>query len=87
MALLGGGLLAAAAVIAAASRHKKSATGALQLAGSRGLVERTLEPEGAVLIQGELWRARSHKGATVERGRKVRVVGASGHLLEVEAIE
>jgi membrane-bound serine protease (ClpP class) len=78
------GLLIAIVWVAALSRHKKAATGRLNLLDEIGLVETTLKPEGSVLIRGELWRARSRPGDCVERGQSVRVVGASGHLLEVE---
>jgi membrane-bound serine protease (ClpP class) len=81
--LVGAGL---ALLIAATSRHKKAATGELRLVGATALVETTLEPEGSVLIRGELWRARSLSGARIERGRRVRVVGASRHLLEIEPL-
>jgi len=80
------GLTLVLLVIVAASRHKKAATGELNLMGAVASVETTLEPEGSVLIRGELWRARSSAGETIERGQSVRVTGASGHLLEVEAI-
>jgi membrane-bound ClpP family serine protease len=73
-------------IIVAASRHQKAATKELNLMGAVASVEMTLEPEGSVLIGGELWRARSLAGTTIERGRRVRVVSASGHLLEVEMI-
>ena len=78
------GLLSAALAVAALSRHKKGASGQLDLPGAVAKVETTLKPEGSVLVRGELWRARSRTGATIERGQRVRVVGASGHLLEVE---
>lgn len=71
-------------LIIAFSRHKKSAIGVLDLRGALASVEATLAPEGAVLVDGELWRARLRSGGTLERGRIVRVVGASEHLLEVE---
>jgi membrane-bound serine protease (ClpP class) len=74
----------ALAVIAALSRHKKAATGELDLVGAVAFVETNLEPEGSVLVRGELWRARAHTGATIKSGCDVRVVGASRHLLEVE---
>ena len=74
----------ALAVIAALSRHKKAATGELNLVGAVAFVETNLEPEGSVLVRGELWRARSHTGATIKSGRDVRVIGARGYLLEVE---
>jgi membrane-bound ClpP family serine protease len=72
------------ATVVLLSRHKKAASGQLDLIESMAVVETTLKPEGSVLVRGELWRARSLGGTTVERGGRVRVVGASGHLLEVE---
>ena len=81
-------LLAVIAVVAlgvaAASRHKKGASGSLDLVGRVGVVEKDLRPEGAVMIGGEVWPARSRDGRTVARGARVRVVGAGGHLLLVE---
>jgi membrane-bound serine protease (ClpP class) len=75
-------------VLAAASRHKKRSAGTLRLIGSMARVETDLEPEGAVMIRGELWRARVRpEAAPLRRGRLARVVGASGHLLEVERTE
>ncbi len=76
-------------------RHKKGATGEINLVGAMASVEATLAPEGAVLVRGELWRARlkpSHGAAVcdadrnmiVKRGSTVRVIGASDYLLEVE---
>ena len=73
-------------LIVAASRHKKAATDEIKLVGAIGLVETTLEPEGSVMISGELWRARSRANGKVERGQRVRVIGASGHLVEVEPL-
>ncbi|MDT5120792.1 MAG: hypothetical protein QOC96_274 [Acidobacteriota bacterium] len=78
--------LALALVIVAVSRHRKAATGELDLMGALATVETTLEPEGSVLIRGELWLARARTGANVERGRTVRIVGASNYLLEVEPL-
>jgi membrane-bound serine protease (ClpP class) len=83
-ALLAG--LALALIVVTLSRHKKDAFGELDLMGARASVETTLEPEGSVLVRGELWRARSRTGVSIERGRAVRVVGASQYLLEVEPV-
>ena len=80
------GVLALALIIVALSRHKKGALGELNLLGAHASVETTLEPEGSVLVRGELWRARSRTGVNIERGRAVRVVGASQYLLEVEPV-
>jgi membrane-bound serine protease (ClpP class) len=76
--------LTAVVLVALLSRRKKASVGELRLLGARGSVETTLRPEGSILIHGELWRARSLSGSPIERGQEVRVVGASGHLLEVE---
>jgi membrane-bound serine protease (ClpP class) len=78
--------LLVALVITAMSRHKKAGVGELDLVGAMASVATTLEPEGAVLVRGELWRARSRTGANIEPGRAVRVVGASQYLLEVEPV-
>ncbi|HEX8686711.1 MAG TPA: NfeD family protein, partial [Pyrinomonadaceae bacterium] len=51
-------------------------------------VERALDPEGFVLVRGELWRARSRRGVHVGRGAgNVRVVGARDCVLEVEPLD
>jgi membrane-bound serine protease (ClpP class) len=78
------GLVIVIVWVAAVSRHKKASVGPLDLVYAVGLVETPLQPEGSVLVQGELWRATSRTGKTIQRSRSVRVVGASGHLLEVE---
>jgi len=83
--ILAAAALALLAYVAHVSRHKKSSTRMPTLVGSVATVERTLEPEGFVLVEGELWRARLCGGSGVAREREtVRVVGASGYVLEVE---
>jgi membrane-bound ClpP family serine protease len=79
-------LIAACAVVVAASRHKKGAGLPLELIGKVATVERDLDPEGAVLVAGELMPARSRTGETISRAacKRVRVVGARGYCLEVE---
>ncbi|HJU54756.1 MAG TPA: NfeD family protein [Pyrinomonadaceae bacterium] len=77
------GLLALALFVVALWRHKRAASGDVDLLGAAASVETTLGPEGSVLVRGELWRARSCTGASLERGSAVRVVGASRHLLLV----
>jgi membrane-bound serine protease (ClpP class) len=77
--------LALLAYVAHVSRHKKSSKLMPGLVGRVAVVERALEPEGFVLVDGELWRARLRGGEGVAREREsVRVVGASGYMLEVE---
>ncbi|HEV2705917.1 MAG TPA: NfeD family protein [Pyrinomonadaceae bacterium] len=82
-------LLAAALMrVAARARRRKASPGGLSPVGRVGSVEKPLAPEGAVLVDGELWRARLHEGARfVCVAGRVRVTGARGHLLEVEPVE
>jgi membrane-bound serine protease (ClpP class) len=77
--------LAPLAYAAVVSRHKKSAGKPLRLVGRVASVETPLEPEGFVLVDGELWRARVRGGLAV-RGGSVRVVGARDSVLEVEQV-
>lgn len=84
LAILGICLGLLVAVLAAVSRHKKSATGKLSLVGSSAFVALELSPEGAILIRGELWRARSTDGTRIAPQTTVQVVGLQGHLLLVK---
>ena len=63
--------------------HRKGATRDFDLMNRVGLVETTLDPEGSVLIGGEVWRALSETEERLERGLRVRVCGARKHLLIV----
>ena len=71
-------------IIAGLSRHQKSAGRQLELMGAIGAIEIALDPEGAVIVNGELWRARFTEGRGIKGEINVRVVGARGHLLLVE---
>jgi membrane-bound serine protease (ClpP class) len=72
-------------VVAAAVRTfaARSPVGAPALVGQTGVARGPLSPEGQVLVQGELWRA-VVRGAPVEEGTRVRVVGVNGLTLTVE---
>jgi membrane-bound ClpP family serine protease len=74
----------AVGILIAVSRHKKSSTGRLALVGSIGIVDKALEPQGTVIIQGELWRASLNEGTGLATGSKVEVTGTSNHLLLVK---
>ncbi|MBV9957343.1 MAG: hypothetical protein JO360_02945 [Acidobacteria bacterium] len=81
-------LLASAIYIALLSRHRKAGQGRPNLLGRTARVETALEPEGAIIVGGELWRARlSGAERVAARGSAVRIIGVSGHLLEVEPTE
>ena len=85
MLVLAAAALALLAYVAHVSRHKKSSKRMPQLVGRAAVVERALDPEGFVLVDGELWRARLRGGVGhLRKGETACVVGASGYVLEVE---
>jgi membrane-bound serine protease (ClpP class) len=81
-------LLATVIVIAvfALSRHKKAGSGDIKLVGEIAHVDTKLEPEGTVLVRGELWRARSQDGSVISSHARVRIVGFQDHLVLVEPV-
>ena len=83
-------VVACAAYVAVASRrHKQGARGEVSLVGQTGTIARDLQPEGAVLVAGEVWPARSRTGRALTRAEcvRVRVAGVGRHWLEVEPEE
>ena len=64
--------------------HKKAGVGEIKLIGQIGAVQTKLDPEGAVIVAGELWRAQSQNGEDISAPARVRVVGFEGHLAVVE---
>jgi len=72
-------------VVAAGLRAlaSRSAVGVPALLGQTGIARERLQPEGQVLVQGELWRAVA-RGTPVEEGSRVRVVDVNGLTLTVE---
>jgi membrane-bound serine protease (ClpP class) len=62
--------------------YRPSVTGASAMVGRRGVVRTALQPEGQVLIDGELWRAVS-PDAAVGAGEVVQVTAIDGLTLEV----
>jgi membrane-bound ClpP family serine protease len=72
-------------LLAALSRHQKSGSRAIKLIGEFATVETRLNPEGTVLVCGELWCAKSTDGDAILSGLRVRVVGFKDHLALVEA--
>jgi len=70
-------------LIALRSRHHKRHPARQQLINSYGLVEQSLTPQGAVIINGELWVARSVDGSHIPANTKVNVVGTDDHVILV----
>ena len=80
-ALLTAGFFAFAMGLAWRVWKSKPTTGREGLVGERGVVRRRLDPEGQVLVHGELWRARAEE--VLEPGDPVEVVGVDGLTVEV----
>ncbi len=84
--LISGGA-AALVWIAALSRRAKATGEESSLIGCLASVEKSLNPEGAVLVRGELWPARSLSGERIARGTaNVRIISAGGYLLNVKPV-
>jgi membrane-bound serine protease (ClpP class) len=74
-------------IVIALYRHKKHSGSRSRVLGEFGEVCSDLRPEGAVVVHGELWRARSRSDTPVLAQTRVRVVRVEGHLLIVEVCE
>jgi membrane-bound serine protease (ClpP class) len=62
-ALATGAFFAFAVGKAVAIQHRPAVTGMTSMVGMHGVVRRSLEPCGVVLVNGELWEAESESGA------------------------
>ena len=80
-ALLTAGFFAFAMGLAWRAWKAKPTTGREGLVGERGVVRKRIDPEGQVMLRGELWRARADEA--LETGVPVEVVGMEGLTLEV----
>jgi len=67
-------------------RHKKAGSGEVKLIGESGQVETKLDPEGTIIVCGELWQAKSHDGVHIDVQTRIRVVGMEGHLVLVKVL-
>ena len=76
-----------AVLVAVLSRHKKTGTGDIKLIGEFATVETRLDPEGTVIVGGELWCARSNDGSIISPRARVRVVGFKNHQALVEVCD
>jgi membrane-bound serine protease (ClpP class) len=71
--------------LAMRARRMKSRLGVDAMMGSTARAMEPLEPEGHVLVEGEIWRAVSNE--PVAQGAALRVVGHEQYLLRVEPAE
>jgi len=68
------------------SQRRKPAAGRETIIGQTAVAQTTLNPEGTVLLEGELWRATAGN-ARIEAGTKVTVVSISGLTVSVKVKE
>jgi len=76
------GLVIAAVSMGLRALYRPASTGAAGMMGQVGVVKRALDPEGQVLIGGELWQAVAEDGP-VAAGEMVRVARMDGLTLTV----
>lgn len=74
----------ATAIVITLYVHKRNRAGDIKLIGEIARVDTSLDPEGTVIVCGELWRAKSKTGAVISTRARVRVVGFVDHLALVE---
>jgi membrane-bound ClpP family serine protease len=84
IAILAAATGVAAALMIALYVHKRQGAGDIRLIGEIAQVDTKLDPEGTVLVCGELWRAKSTSEAVISTGAQVRVIAFVDHLALVE---
>lgn len=82
--ILGGLALAALGLVVALYRHKNKSSKEQLLLGQIARVVTPLTPDGAVIVEGELWPARSANRDSIVTDTVVQVVGSEDHLLLVK---
>ncbi len=68
-------------------RKSKAVHGEDEFADAVATVSETLNPEGLIKVQGELWKAKSENSNTIEKGEKVRVLKRDGMVCIVDKLK
>ncbi|MBC7260206.1 MAG: nodulation protein NfeD [Chloroflexi bacterium] len=68
------------------AQKRKPSTGREAIIGMRAVVRIPLEPDGMVMLAGELWKARAEEGV-IDAGQTVEVVGLEGFTVIVRAVQ
>jgi membrane-bound serine protease (ClpP class) len=76
------GLFIVALTAGVRALRQRPLTGAAGMVGHTGVTRSAIDPEGQVLVQGELWRAVSD-GGPIAVGEAVRVVAVEGLTIKV----
>jgi membrane-bound serine protease (ClpP class) len=87
VALVTGGLIGSFFIFVVSKtaqvRRRPAATGVQRLVGQRAEARSRLDPDGLVFLHGELWRATTEEGHTVDEGEEVVVDSVDGLLVHV----
>jgi membrane-bound serine protease (ClpP class) len=70
---------------ALAAKRRKSVTGEAGMIGLKGVAHTDIDPEGSVIVHGELWKARA--AGRIPQGARVRVREIEGLTLVVESAQ
>src|SRR5258705_11944768 len=65
-------------VVVALYLHKRAGAGDIKLIGELARVDTKLDPEGTVIVCGELWRARANGGGPTSTLARARAGGVEG---------
>jgi len=80
---VGGLLLFAFGMTVALQARERVRSQQVGLVGLTGEARGDIDPEGAVVVKGAVWRARSNDGP-IPKGTRIRVRGLDGLILRVE---
>ena len=73
-------------VLVSKQKNQPSLVGKDELIGQEGIAKTDLNPGGEIMVEGELWQAKSISGE-IKKGQEVKVVGMKKFTLEVEKIK
>lgn len=85
--LIAGGLVFLTHIAVIPSFHKKQTTGKEGMIGQQVNVVDPLRPVGAVMVNGELWKAKSMDSGKIESGDDVEIVKIEGLTLMVARLK
>ncbi len=71
------GIIVLIVILTVRTYHRQVSTGEEELKGKTAIVKETLNPEGMVAYQGDLWKAVSNSGR-IDPGQEVVISGVKG---------
>ncbi len=77
-------LLVVSVIAVVRSQRRAPSTGRETMVGRSAVVQTALDPDGTVLMDGELWHATAREGTPVQPGARVTVAAIDGLTLTVK---